>query len=374
MKLGYVYYSEYEKKNSSGTQIINTVNALSELGCKSTLFATPAIYEYANYHDLPVKGKIAVHTPSIGMETIDRAYYYFLSLGRALASGLDVIYTRDISFLRFLRPIPDRLYPEIIYEAHSAYYQLNEMTELDEYQRLQQADQIITISSGIKKDIEKIGVKVDEVVWDAANSDYIPTISKQTLRQKLGMPQEQYVFVYTGSLYSSKYDIEGLINAFNALPQSLNASLFIVGGNEKNVDKYRKYIASLGASGTIHLTGHVSQREVFRYLKAADIGIVTQQESDIRSRKYTSPLKLFEYLLSGLIVVATKVPSIMEVANKEPRILGYNPNDPDSLKSTLETATKEHQSLQTESFAQQYSYQNRAKNILTVIDQSSSKS
>jgi glycosyltransferase involved in cell wall biosynthesis len=188
------------------------------------------------------------------------------------------------------------------------------------------------------------------------------------------MPQEQYVFVYTGSLYSSKYDIEGLINAFNALPQSLNASLFIVGGNEKNVDKYRKYIASLGASGTIHLTGHVSQREVFRYLKAADIGIVTQQESDIRSRKYTSPLKLFEYLLSGLIVVATKVPSIMEVANKEPRILGYNPNDPDSLKSTLETATKEHQSLQTESFAQQYSYQNRAKNILTVIDQSSSKS
>lgn len=367
MKLGYVYYSEYEKKNSSGTQIINTVNALSELGCKSTLFATPAIYEYANYHDLPVKGKIAVHTPSIGMETIDRAYYYFLSLGRALASGLDVIYTRDISFLRFLRPIPDRLYPEIIYEAHSAYYQLGELTEFDEYQRLHQADQIVTISNGIKKDIEKIGVKVDKVVWDAASSEYIPDKSKQTLQRELGIPQSQCVFVYTGSLYSSKYDIEGLINAFNNLPQSLDASLFIVGGDERNVDKYRKYVTSLGASETIHLTGHVSQREVFKYLKAADIGVVTQQPNDIRARKYTSPLKLFEYLLSGLTVVATRVPSIVEVADREPRILTYNPNHPDSLKSTLEIAMKEHKLPQTDSFGQQYNYQNRAKNIFHLL-------
>jgi glycosyltransferase involved in cell wall biosynthesis len=283
-------------------------------------------------------------------------------------NDFDVIYTRDISFLRFLRTIPDSFYPKVIYEAHNAYYQLDEMTKSDEYQRLQQADQIVTISDGIKQDIVKLGVKVDEIVWDAASIEYIPSISKQTLRQNLDIPQDECVFVYAGSLYSSKYDIESLIDAFQSLPQSLDASLFIVGGNENNVEEYRKYVTQLGVSEVIHFTGHVSQRQVFKYLKSADIGVVAQQPSDIRARKYTSPLKLFEYLISGLTVVATEVPSIVEVANHEPRILTYKPDEPDSLKSTLETAANKYKSLQTDNSTQQYSYEQRAENIFSMID------
>jgi glycosyltransferase involved in cell wall biosynthesis len=369
MNVGYLYHSEYARQNSSGTQIVNTVNALSTVNCTPTLFASRSIHEYLSYHDLSVDGQLRIHPFSPGNDTLDRATYYALSLARSILTGVDAIYTRDVSFLRFLGPIPRRLHPPVVYEAHKSYAELGDLSAADERRRLRRADGIVTISEGIREDLEQLGVTVDAVVWDAANVDQVPSASKEQLRTELGIHEDGPVFVYAGSLYASKYDIECLLDAFHALTQHRQTSLYLVGGDEENVEQYQQYAARIGAGDAINFTGHVSQRRVFEYLKAADVGVVAQQPTDIRARKYTSPLKLFEYLVSGLVVIGTNVPSITEVARSEPRILTYKAGDVDDLTAVMKTVADDYREFQPDDMNRRYSYEYRAETIRSVLSQ-----
>jgi glycosyltransferase involved in cell wall biosynthesis len=184
----------------------------------------------------------------------------------------------------------------------------------------------------------------------------------------LGIDDSAPVLVYAGSLYESKYDIETLLNAFAELTADQAASLYIVGGDDKEVAKHRAYAETVCPPDSFQFTGHVSQRRVFEYLKAADIGVVAQQPTDINARKYTSPLKLFEYLVSGLVVVATDVPSISEVAEGEPRIFSYDPGNSDSLSETLARAVEQYPGMQTDGPGRRYSYEYRAERIRSVLE------
>ncbi|WP_336325846.1 glycosyltransferase family 4 protein [Halovenus sp. HT40] len=369
MNVGYFYHSEYAEQNSSGTQIINTVNALSAINCTPTLFAPQSVHEYLSYHDLSIDGRLVSRPFSLSNDTLDRAAYYALSLAHSIRAGIDAIYTRDVSFLRFLRLIPRRLHPPVVYEAHKSYAQLGDLSEADERRRLNRADGVVTISNGIREDLEQLGITVDAVVWDAANTDHVPTASKRQLRTEIGIDEDGPVFVYAGSLYASKYDIECLIDAFHAVTQHRSASLYIVGGDESNVERYQTYAANTGVAEAVHFVGHVSQQRVFEYLKAADVGVVVQQPADLRARKYTSPLKLFEYLVSGLVVVGTDVPSITEVAETEPRILTYEAGDVEDLSTVMEAAADKYREINPDETDRRYSYEHRAELIRSVLSQ-----
>jgi glycosyltransferase involved in cell wall biosynthesis len=236
----------------------------------------------------------------------------------------------------------------------------------EERQRFKQVDGVITISDGIRSDLEELGISVDAVVRDAANVEYVPSATKEDLRRDLDIDQGATVFVYAGSLNPDKYDLKSVLDAFGSIATD-GVRLYILGGESSQIERLEQYSRTVNIDNVVHFLGHLPQREVFRYLKTADIGLVAQQPTDIRASKYTSPLKLFEYLISGLVVVATDVSSIAEVADQESRILTYDPSNSTDLRTVLETATVEWKYLQTGENDMQYSYECRADEILAVL-------
>ncbi len=68
----------------------------------------------------------------------------------------------------------------------------------------------------------------------------------------------------------------------------------------------------------LRIEGFVRQQEVSAYLLASDV-LVMPYSSKVTIRdgteagKFTSPLKLFEYMAAGKPIVATGVPSVLEI-------------------------------------------------------------
>ena len=97
-------------------------------------------------------------------------------------------------------------------------------------------------------------------------------------------------------------------------------------------------------------------------LAEAEIGILASS-SDLYSKYYTDPLKFYEYVASGLKIVATNFPS-HRALDKNKNILFFTQNDEESFKSALLKASKQElfgNQQETESMT------SRTENIIDFI-------
>ena len=134
-----------------------------------------------------------------------------------------------------------------------------------------------------------------------------------TLRERLGLPLERKIVCYCGNTYAGR-GLEILARAAAQMPE---VEFLIVGGREKDNTFWREMARQEG-SDNFRIKGFVRQREVASYLLASDV-LVMPYSSKVTIRdgteagKFTSPLKLFEYMAAGKPIVATGVPSVLEI-------------------------------------------------------------
>ena len=134
-----------------------------------------------------------------------------------------------------------------------------------------------------------------------------------TLRERLGLPLERKIVCYCGNTYAGR-GLEILARAAAQMPE---VEFLIVGGREKDNAFWREMARQEG-SANFRIKGFVRQREVASYLLASDV-LVMPYSSKVTIRdgteagKFTSPLKLFEYMAAGKPIVATGVPSVLEI-------------------------------------------------------------
>lgn len=134
-----------------------------------------------------------------------------------------------------------------------------------------------------------------------------------SLRERLGLPLERKIVCYCGNTYRGR-GIEILARAAAQMPE---VEFLIVGGRERDNALWREMARQEG-SANFRIEGFVRQGEVASYLIASDI-LVMPYSSRVTIRdgteagKFTSPLKLFEYMAAGKPIVATGVPSVLEI-------------------------------------------------------------
>jgi glycosyltransferase involved in cell wall biosynthesis len=92
----------------------------------------------------------------------------------------------------------------------------------------------------------------------------------------------------------------------------------IVGGpdGEPDLGRLKARSAELGIGGRVTFTGLVPPPRVRELLGRADILVLPNPASAISTR-YTSPLKLFEYMAAARAIIASDLPSIREVLTHE---------------------------------------------------------
>jgi glycosyltransferase involved in cell wall biosynthesis len=99
--------------------------------------------------------------------------------------------------------------------------------------------------------------------------------------------------------------------------------------------------AASGLAG-VHFTGPIAHSHMPAALAAADIGVApfdVTAHAALALDFYWSPLKIFEYMASGLPIVAPNIPRLGRILTAGREALLYDARDPDGLANTLEQLT-----------------------------------
>lgn len=130
-----------------------------------------------------------------------------------------------------------------------------------------------------------------------------------TLREKLGLKNEQRVFLYQGMLGKGR-GIEVLLNAFENRRSSEAVIVFMGFGALK--EQIKGYAAR---SENIFFVPAVSYAEIPLYTGSADVG-VNSVEATCLSYMYSLPNKLFEYIQSEIPVLTNPLPDCAALVNE----------------------------------------------------------
>lgn len=250
----------------------------------------------------------------------------------------DVWYCREphlflfLLLLTFFNPLAS-LPKKLVYEAHNTPSTLLEKCLFKLIKRIDRC-KIITITHALKEDItEQYGIDQQKILvaFDGVDTSLFKDVIEQSAaREKLGLDLEKDIVLYTGNMFPWK-GVYTLVAAAKELPA---VDFVLVGGSEKPLANIKEY--AVGQTN-VHFVGHVPQSEVPVYTAAADLLVIPNSKSTVMSEKYTSPLKLFEYLLSGRPIVASDLPSIREVVD-ENSVYFFTPDNVASLVTQISVA------------------------------------
>jgi glycosyltransferase involved in cell wall biosynthesis len=185
------------------------------------------------------------------------------------------------------------------------------------------ADGYVTITAGLAQELTaRFGTRERVAVIPDGARMYVPG------PEPPAPSPEPRLVAYAGHLYAWK-GVDVLLEALARVP---DARGLIVGGHDAEPDsaRVRALAERLGLVSRVTFTGLVEPARVADLLRSADVLVLPNPASAISTR-YTSPLKLFEYIAAGRPIVASDLPSIREVVHDGTEALLVAPGDPDAL-------------------------------------------
>ncbi len=219
---------------------------------------------------------------------------------------------------------------------------------------------MVVISQGLKdfyvsKGIapERITVAHDGVDLEALH----PTEESARSRKNLNLPSTP-VAMYVGSLGGWK----GTETLYAAAPLVAPITVVVVGGSEDEVAALKP------KHPKVHFMGARPYKELSNVLAAADVLVLPNTAHDTVSARFTSPLKLFAYMASGVPIVASDLPSIREVLDEDSAIL-VRPDDPEALATGIREALVSGgvRALVARKKVEQFTWDERARKILGML-------
>jgi glycosyltransferase involved in cell wall biosynthesis len=148
----------------------------------------------------------------------------------------------------------------------------------------------------------------------------------------------------------------------------------IVGGHPAEADRARieGLARQCGVTTRLEITGLIPQRDVAARLADATMLVLPNVASTI-SERYTSPLKLFEYLALGLPIVASDLASIREVLEHGRTALLVPPGDADALAAAMtrlagDPALSASLGAAARALAREYTWERRAERLEPAIE------
>jgi glycosyltransferase involved in cell wall biosynthesis len=141
------------------------------------------------------------------------------------------------------------------------------------------------------------------------------------------LPQKDWAhaalhIVYAGSFFDWK-GVADLVQASSGLP---GCTITLYGGDAAQLARERGRAPAAGA--TLEFHGHVPQQEVMRGLAGACIAVLPNRDDP--DSRFTSPIKLFEYMAAGCAIVASDLPPLRAVLGEDEAVW-VRPGDPSSL-------------------------------------------
>lgn len=252
-----------------------------------------------------------------------------------------VFYTRD-EFVAFFLKI---LKKNVIWEVHMG--QNNILVKF----LLLSKTKIVTITNGLRDYYLRLGAQDDKVLSAPDGVDLVNfqkiKLNKKEIRRKINLPIDKKIIGYVGKLDTMGKDkgINSLKIAYGLVKESLPDTF-------------------------LEIVSDVPFKQVPLYMKAADV-LVMNYPARGHYLKFMSPLKLFEYMASGIPIVSSDLLSVREILSEKNALL-VKPDDPKELAKGIEMILKDYKlgemlAYQALNDIKKYTWDKRAEVICKFI-------
>ena len=315
--------------------------AFTELGHEVTVFCGPGDDVTADMDDMEVFGfapDFRTHVPSRRVHR-GQSYLHAVRVARMVVRDpYGLVYSRSLRscLLPALRGVPT------VYEAHTlgVVTGRQDRAVLERLLRAPGFRGIVAISTPLADDLAK-RCAVDPsrilVAHDAVRApDVAPTVRHAG--------QDRFTVGYTGSLFPGK----GAENLLRIAADCPWADFVIVGGP---ADRARALALECDQRGleNVRVLEPIGPSASRRLQQSCDVLVApfsrrVESDSGDDIARWTSPMKIFEYMVSGRPMVVSDLPVLREVLRPDVDALIVPPEDPDALIAAL-TLLREDASL-----------------------------
>lgn len=193
-----------------------------------------------------------------------------------------------------------------------------------------------------------------------------------SLRTSLGLPLGKKIVCYCGNTYRGR-GLELLVRVAGRMP---DVQFLVVGGREWDNLFWCEMARETGAEN-FRMEGFVRQEKVPDYLRASDVLVMPYSsgmtiEDGTEAGEFTSPLKLFEYMAAAKPIVATAVPSVLEILRHGENSVLVPPDDEEEFLRALGLVLSDQRlcariSRRARSDAAGYTWEKRVERIIDGI-------
>lgn len=360
-KILYVHNADFSKPCANRIQVLNMCKVFKKIGQDIILVSfnndkntIKRIYnEDIDFNIISLKSSINYYFRSLLL------FLRFLNI----KNNYNYIYTRDLIFAFLVSKFFKN--KKIIYELHDL--SNGKMWHFLFKRTFKNLHGCVVISEGLKEELIKWGFDSNKihVLPDGVDLDKFDiTISKNEAREILNLLDDKIIISYTGSLQNWK-GYETFLKSYGYLKNKENIVYLVVGGNEEQVIRLKeKY-----NNKNIIFVPFVENSKIPLFLKASDILVIPNSSKYEISVKYTSPLKLFEYMASKRPIIASDLPSIREVVSEDD-VLFFKPDNEKDLALKIEELINDNRmqnKLVNNAFekVKEYTWEKRAKEIIS---------
>ncbi len=245
-----------------------------------------------------------------------QSIYFVLKLFFAKIDKDAIIYTRnpEIVWLFSLRNY------KTAYECHDWFKKSKNIALF----LLKKLNFLIVTNSFIAKEFKKNAYKrdiliapngIDLKIFDV-DIPKAEALNKVSQKEFAKLAKGKKVLLYTGSFRTmgQSKGIDEILEAL-AMLNDKNVLFVALGGNNKDIDFYKNKAKDLNLDKQSFFYPRVDQKELAIWQKIADILLMPFPDK-AHYRYHMTPLKIFEYMTSNVPIIASSLPSIQEILNK----------------------------------------------------------
>lgn len=362
-KLLYIAYEDFIEERASNWQIVNTVNMLSDQDLLVEIIF-PYYFEIKDSYNLKVK-----ETFLFNKAFNKFSYFNIIKFGLALFRKIKKEKIDLALYFRHLVLLPVIMLIKVLSPKTNVYYEVHREVNskigvLCEKILVSKNIKFIFISQALKNIyLQKYKKLLDTnglIAHDGVDfSKFNISLTKEDAKKILGFSESRPAVVYAGSLWLVK-GVDIILEAAQKLPDYD----FYLFGKEKN--DFSEIKSKFSNVDNLFIKEAVDQDRVAVILKAADLLTIPHPDNNLSQ----SPLKLFEYLASGTMILSSDINNLKEVIPEGN--LFFNPGSVDDFVdkvkqffSNREKYEKFH-NLNIE-ISKEFTWESRAKKIHDFI-------
>jgi len=274
----------------------------------------------------------AILSKFLALITLKSGYEKFIE-DKAAFFNADVIHVHDLPMLVSGVGAAKSNDSKLIYDSHELYTeeempaQYRILLKIKEKLFIGKPNSVITVNPYLKKELENSYDVSDIVVVENATirpKGFDATKDHDLFRKEYHLPKESVLLLFQG-WFASHRNIDTLIKGLQYLDD--NVYLLLMGYGEY-IEELLQLAKELNVEKRVIYVEAKSQEELLYYTASADIGLMPYLKTKNLNNLYSSPNKLYEFIASGLPILANDLPFYHDMIEKYDIGLVRNLEDP----------------------------------------------